>query len=629
MCGIAGIVNFSGQPVDPRVLAAMTDVLAHRGPDGRGVWIDNDVGLGHRRLAIRDLSEAANQPMHDSSRTVVVTYNGEIYNDVALRKEVQAVNPVRFLTTSDTEVIAPAYLAWSTEAFSRFEGMFAIALWDRTQRRLVLARDPIGIKPLYYSWNGSSLCFASEIKGLLAVPAVSRRLCPESLHRYLVQGYPGPKRTLLRDVHPVPPGSVLVADAKGIRIHQYWHPRRTGEIRDMHAALSAFDSVWSAVMSDVLISDVPVGLLLSGGIDSSLAASALTGKNVSAFTAQFAANDYDESTQAAAVASTFGLKHTTVAVDDASEREHRFKEMVHHYDGNCADSSGLAFSAVCAAARRQMPVVLTGDGADEFFGGYSTYRASRIAALVSPFIPKALAALSAQRLRLWSRHSASRIPASESFARLLSGIACARGAQHPQWRRYLFPDQIKRIYAGPLSEIGESVDPLGEYADAVEGQSGTIVDRCLLGDQTYYLPGDLLVKSDAMSMAHGVEVRVPFLDKRMMEFAGKLDSSLLTPMRGPDKRILRSALEQRGLPPAVTQGVKRGFNVPIANYLRGPLRALGERMLVSGGDLLAPYLSADQVANLWCEHLELRANHGYALWTLLTLAVWRDATGVQ
>ncbi|HVE89272.1 MAG TPA: asparagine synthase (glutamine-hydrolyzing) [Burkholderiaceae bacterium] len=628
MCGIAGIVNFGGEPVDTRVLTAMTDILAHRGPDGWGTWIDGNVGLGHRRLAIRDLSEQANQPMHDAADTTVVTYNGEIYNDVALRSELAAIQPLRFLTTSDTEVIAPAYTAWDTGAFARFEGMFAIGLWDRRRQRMILVRDPIGIKPLYYSWNGSSLRFASEIKGLLAAPETSRQISVESLHRYLAQGYPGPERTLLRDVQPVPPGSILVADAQGIRVSRYWRPTRTGEIRDMPTALAAFDSVWNAVMSDILVSDVPVGLLLSGGIDSGLAASTLSGKSVPAFTARFATHEYDEGAQATAIASKFGLEHVSVDVEDASELEQRFIKMVYHYDGNCADSSGLAFSAVCKAARRRMPVVLTGDGADEFFGGYETYRASRIAALASPLIPKRLSALGAQQLRRLCRHGHGRIPASEKMARLFSGMAFARGMHHPQWRRYLFPEQMETVYAGPLLALGQLADPLDEYA-ATMGQSGTLVDRCLLGDQTYYLPGDLLVKSDAMSMAHGVEVRVPFLDRRMMELAGKLDSSLLTPLRGPDKKILRAALARRGVPPAISRAEKRGFKVPVDAHLRGALRPLAERMLVRDGDALAPYLSPNGVARLWREHVELRADHGYALWTLLTFAVWRDATGVR
>ena len=216
MCGIAGIVNFAGEPVDAQVLTAMTDALAHRGPDGAGTWIDGKVGLGHRRLAIRDLSEHASQPMHDAAGAIVVTYNGEIYNDAALRSELAAIQPLRFVTRSDTEVIAPAYTAWDTGAFTRFEGMFAIGLWDRRRDRMILVRDPVGIKPLYYSWNGSSLRFASEIKGLLAAPETSRQMCAESVHRYLAQGYPGPGRTLLRDVLPVPPGCVLVADAAGL-----------------------------------------------------------------------------------------------------------------------------------------------------------------------------------------------------------------------------------------------------------------------------------------------------------------------------------------------------------------------------------------------------------------------------
>lgn len=629
MCGIAGIANFDGTAVERGVLERMSNALRHRGPDGMSVWVNGSVGFGHRRLAIRDLTEAGSQPMHYNCGSIVVTYNGEIYNDSSLRRSISASAPVEFRSSCDTEVIAPAYSAWGTDAFSRFEGMFAIGLWDARTRRLVLARDPSGIKPLYYLWNGRSLRFASEIKGLLAAPDCPRRICPQGLHRYLAQGYPGPERTLLQDVYPVPPGSFVVASAEGIRIERYWKPKRTGEIRDLDAALEAFQSLWKEVVSDMLVSDVPVGLLLSSGVDSALVASALPGRGIPAFTARFSSRDYDEAGNAAKISARFGLQHFPIEVDTVGEIEQRFLKVVHHYDGNCADSSGLAFHAVCEAARQHVPVLLTGDGADEFFGGYETFRASRIAHAIAPVLPRRFAGMAADRLFSLGRSGDKKVPASEKIARFLSGIAYGKGLQHPQWRRHVYPKTMERTYGPMLRELAFSVDPLDEYAEAINSESGSLVDRCLLGDQTYYLPGDLLMKSDTMSMAHGVEVRVPFLDRRVMEFAGKLHVSLLTPFRGPDKRILRSALEKTGIDQTIVKGKKKGFNVPVAYHLRNGLRKLGERLLVSNADVLAPYFYPDALAGFWRDHSEGKANHGYALWTLLTHAVWRESAGIQ
>jgi len=629
MCGIAGIANFDGTPVERAVLERMINALTHRGPDGMGIWVASSVGLGHRRLAIRDLTESGSQPMHHASGSIVVTYNGEIYNDARLRRSISASTPVEFHSSCDTEVIAPAYAAWGTDAFSRFEGMFAIGLWDARNRRFILARDPSGIKPLYYSWDGRSLRFASELKGLLAAPDFPRRMCPESLHRYLAQGYPGPARTLLEDVFPVPPGSFVVASAEGIRIERYWKPKRTGEIEDLDVALETFDSLWKEVVRDMLVSDVPVGLLLSGGIDSALAASALTGSGVPAFTASFFSRDYDEAGKAGKVAARFGLEHLRIAADVSGDIEQRFLKVVHHYDGNCADSSGLAFHAVCEAAREHVPVLLTGDGADEFFGGYETFRASRVANVIAPVVPRWLARIAADQLFSLGRSGEKKVPASEKTARLLSGIAYGNGVQHPQWRRHLYPHTMERIYGPLLRELASAIDPLDEYARAIESESGSLLDRCLLGDQTYYLPGDLLVKSDAMSMAHGVEVRVPFLDRRIMELAGKLHVSLLTPFWGPDKRLLRLALQKTGVEPGIAKGEKKGFNVPVAYHLRNGLRQLAERLFARNADVLEPYICSEGLAAVWREHRERRANHGYTLWTLLTLAVWRESAVIQ
>jgi asparagine synthase (glutamine-hydrolysing) len=626
MCGIAGILNLDGRPVDRRAIEHMTKTLIHRGPDGLGVWLDDAVGFGHTRLSIRDLSERGRQPMIWGDTGPTVTYNGEIYNDRTLRRELEAGFGCEFRTTCDAEIIAPAYRHWGPAAFARFEGMFAIALWDPERGELVLARDAIGIKPLYYSVTARTISFGSEIKALLAGADEIPGLDAEALHIFLGQGYPGPHRSLAAGIKPLPPGSFLIAGKDGVRIERYWAPKRTGEVTDLGDALELFDPLWNKVVEDHLVSDVPVGLLLSGGIDSPLIGAALGGQArpgvVSTFTAGSTIADFDETAEAASVAQRFGLPHAMVTVEPEGTAE-RFLSIVEHYDGQCADSSGLAFHAVCEAAALRHKVVLTGEGADEFFGGYATYRASRIAAHAGRVLPRRVARYCADCLNGAGSDGMRRVYWTEKLARWLSGIAAAPDCPHPQWRRYGFPRDLGRLYTKVMHDVVGDHDALEEYADAVRQGHGGLVDRCLLADQTYYLPGDLLMKSDAMSMAHGLEVRVPFLDRRIMEFAGRLHASLLTPLWGPDKYVLRQAAARSGVPASITKRGKRGFNVPVARLLRTALKPLGDALLCGEAELLAPHLDADGIRGLWDEHQQGRANHGYILWSLLTLAAWR------
>lgn len=628
MCGIAGIVNFGGEPVHRASVERMTEALAHRGPDGSGIWVEGHVGFGHRRLAIRDLSPAGAQPMIDMQAQIAVTYNGEIYNDLKVRNQLTQAAGTQFHTACDTEVIAPAYRQWGRDAFLKFEGIYAIAIWDQANERLVLTRDPVGIKPLYFSLVGRSLRFASEIKALLALDDQPRQLSPESLHRFFAQGFPGPARSLVDGIVPVPPGSVLVADRDGWRIEAFWQPHRHAKIHDLGEALDAFDRLWPQVVDDQLISDVPVSLLLSGGIDSALIATALPKRaDLSVYTATFGEAAFDESGLATMTARHAGLQQHFVSIDTEADIEARFLDVVAKVDGQLADSSMLAFYSLCQKAGRHVRVLLTGDGADEFFAGYETYRASRLTTGLAPFVPAGAARLISNLLFAKAAASRAKVGTAEKLARLAAGLANGGGRPHPQWRRYLFPDEIDSLYGAGMSGVDLEADALDEYAAAL-GNEGSVMDRALVGDQRYYLPGDMLMKTDSMSMAHGVEVRVPFLDRRIMEFANSLDGNLISPLRGPDKRILRQSLERRGLPAELTRGTKKGFNIPMGEYLRGGLRPLAERLLDRETDCLAPYLQPDTVRQLWRSHLEGKSRSAYTLWTFLTLAAWRTAANI-
>jgi asparagine synthase (glutamine-hydrolysing) len=427
---------------------------------------------------------------------------------------------------------------------------------------------------------------------------------------------------------PLPPGSTLIADRNGWRVEHFWQPQRRGTVIDFEEALHRFDRLWSEVVNDQLISDVPVALLLSGGIDSALIATALPDRSdLSAYTATFGETAFDESRLAAVTAKHAKLRQNFVSIDTETDIEARFLDVVAKVDGQLADSSALAFYSLCQKAGAEVSVLLTGDGADEFFAGYETYRATRVAAGVAPLLPQFAARFCSDILFAKAAASQAKVGTAEKVARFLSGLANGGGRPHPQWRRYLFPDQVEALYGTGMKDINRRIDALDEYAAAM-GTEGSIMDRALVADQRYYLPGDMLMKTDSMSMAHGVEVRVPFLDRRIMEFANGLDAAVISPLRGPDKRILRSYLERRGLPTGLTRGRKQGFNIPVVSYLRNGLRSLGEKLLDKEADCLAPFLQPDAVRRLWRSHIDGNSRSSYTLWTFLTLATWRTTAGV-
>jgi asparagine synthase (glutamine-hydrolysing) len=625
MCGIAGIVNLDGQPVDRRDLEGMTASLIHRGPDGMGVWVNGSTGFGHTRLAIRDLGDGGRQPIQDASGQITVVFNGEIYNDRALGAELSRETGATFHTTCDAEVIAPGWAAWGPRLFDRLEGMFAIAIWDARHRRLVLARDPVGIKPLFVQQTLTSIRFASELKGLLALPKQDVRLSAASLHQYLAEGFAGPARTLLEGIEQIPPGSMLVADGTGTRIHRYWTPARVGDITNLDDAVASFADLWKTVVASMLVSDVPLGLLLSGGIDSSLIAMELRDTGKYAFTGKFPLAEWDESGKAAALASQTGLIHRSANIDLTEAVESTFRRVVSHVDGQLADSSCLPFYKVCEEARRVVPVLLSGDGADEFFGGYTTYRASQLAEIARPLVPAMLGRPLVSALKQAAARSRAPVSTAEQLYRLLAGLLVSRpGQAHVQWRRYLMADEQPALYGPGLRDLIHN-DPFVDYASSLASSEGSLLDRCLLADENHYLPGDMLMKVDSMSMAHGLEIRVPFLDRRIIQFAGRLSPGLLAPLRGPEKRVLRRALIRTGADPQIAKRRKRGFNMPVAVALRAGLRPLGDRLLDRDADCLAPWLNPDGVRRMWQHHQQHNADHGYVLWTLLTLAEWKTS----
>jgi asparagine synthase (glutamine-hydrolysing) len=623
MCGIVGLYYRDGRPVDAHRIDHMGASLAHRGPDGVGAWVRGSVGLGHRRLSIRDLSAAGRQPFSDPSGRIVVSYNGEIYNEAELKRELRRDFGVQFQTACDTEILPHGYLAWGKGMFERLEGMFAIALWDSTRRKLLLGRDGVGIKPLFYSANEHIVRFGSEIKALLADDEQPRIISKAGLHRFFAMGYVGPERTTLEGVRQVPPGHVLTFGDHDESEGRFWTPRRAPVIKRLNEAVEAFEPIWSRVVRDQLVSDVPVGVLQSGGIDSTLvSAEASRWQHTPLFTAGFSQQSFDESEAAGVVAKWLGLPLNTIAADASDTAVESLQRVIHHNDGQGCDEASIPLFLLSREVRRHVTVVLSGDGGDEAFGGYPTYRASRVAAALGPFLPRGL-------LKAFGRWASGlgcsnevRLPASAIIARLALGIGDDPATAHTRWRRLVPQFQLDTLYGDRMrAQVYE--DPFAEYRFSLDEAGGSLLDRCLLADQRFHLPGGLLAKADAMSMAHSLEMRVPFLDRRIMDFAGSCDGALLADLAGTTKRVLRAAARRRGVPDRIANAPKRGFNTPIARLLRTGLRTLADEHFDRCVEIVEPYLSAAAVRRLWRQHRASEVDHSYTLWPILTFAIWR------
>jgi asparagine synthase (glutamine-hydrolysing) len=625
MCGIVGLLD-RGQgrlTVEPATLDAMVDSLAHRGPDGRGVWRDGPIALGHRRLAILDPTPAGAQPMLHPSGQYAVAYNGEIYNFRDLRSELESLGH-RFRTDCDTEVLLAAYAQWGAAAVARFNGIFAFALWDAVRRRLWLARDRLGVKPLVYAAHGGVLRFASEAKAILADPEFPRRPSPEGLRAFLTFGYVPAPWTGFDGIRQLPPAHEAVVEDGRMTIRPYWALSMRETPRSYPDALDEFQGRLQAAVARQMVSDVPLGGFLSGGVDSAAIVSCMacsTQDTVRSFSVAFAERSFDESARAAATAMRARTDHREIPVSlDLADTLDRLVEFC---EDPLADSSSLAVYHLCRAAREHVTVALSGDGADELLAGYPTYQATELACayrrLPSP-------------LRRLARGCVGLLPVSEKryalqqFAsRFVHGAEEGEGRDFASWRVHLSHAIQTRLcrpdfLAGPC-------DPIEWYAEHYRAapEAASRLKRMLYADLVFYLPSDMLVKMDRMSMAHGLEVRVPFLDHELVEFCASLPDRFLVRRfsRRPGKRILRDVL-RRQLGPEIHRRPKRGFNVPVESAMRGVLwgrlcEAVHQEKFRRDGPLDVGRLMA-----FAREHRERRLDAGHALFSVLVLALWWD-----
>lgn len=623
MCGIAGVFDYQrrGLPINAANVDRMVDALAHRGPNGRGVWHDDGIVLGHRRLSVLDPTAAGAQPMRYAARQLVVTYNGEIYNFRELRQELEAAGH-HFATNCDTEVLLAAYAEWGTAAVERFNGIFAFALWDERARRLWLVRDRLGVKPLYYSTQGGLLRFGSEVKAILADPAFQRRPNRAGLDSFLSFGFIPAPETGFEDIRQLPPASEIIIENGRLRLRQYWQLKMGEADYSADEAQELFAEKFSKAVRQQLVSDVPLGGFLSGGIDSAAVVAEMqraSTQKVRTFSAGFEDASFDERSAAAETAQLIGTDHSDLLVKlDVEETVDKFLAL---NDDPFADSSSLAVFHLCQAAAQRVTVALSGDGADELLGGYSTYSATTLAA-------------SYRRLPNWSRalvrQMVAAMPASDSrynvqqFAsRFVAGAEEPEGRDFGSWRIH-FNDGHKSNMCRPHFLTSKS-DPVGVYADHYHSSPGatTRLKKMLHADLTFYLPSDMLVKVDRMSMAHGLEVRVPFLDHELVEFCATLPSSLLAHLPFPkqNKLILRRHLKER-LGTNLSRRKKTGFNVPIEKALRGPLWSRFYDAVSATRFRQEGPFEVNKLLSHAARHVTHEIDAGHALFSALVLADW-------
>jgi asparagine synthase (glutamine-hydrolysing) len=629
MCGIAGAIAGPGQAPDREAIARITRALAHRGPDSEGIVVDGPVAFGHRRLSVIDLSATSNQPMRDTSGRWLMVFNGEIYNYQALRDELMALGH-RFATQGDSEVLLEALKAWGPAAVEKCLGMFAFALWDTQARRLILGRDRLGKKPMFYvELPGGGLAFASEPRALAVHPAVGGRIDPVALAQYLRLNYVPNHRSLFQGVRSLPPATVAEFQPGGrLQMRQYWDlaacfhdKRRPGSVGEAAEELRAL--VDDAVRIR-LVSDVPLGAFLSGGVDSStIVASMLQQRepaSILTFTSGFKEDSFDESPLAEQLAAQFGLTHRTQTLDPASLD--LLPAVIATAGEPLADTSALPMYFLSRFTRQSVTVALSGDGGDECFAGYETYVADRIHRMAS-VLPRGLRGSAHGVLDRLLPVDHKKLGLPEKLRRFSAALAQPFERAHASWRDIFREPELAALMRGDWrARVGGSAD--GQMYEEYFAPHFAAVKGCHALDQATYVDiktwmvDDVLVKADRTSMANSLEVRCPLLDHRVVEFAARLPPEMK--LRGFDKKHVLK-LSQRGrLPDELLNRKKAGFNAPLSQWLLGPLRGLAQDVLHSAP--MREWFDDAALQALWRQHERMERDNGLKLFGLLTVGLF-------
>ncbi|MFC0410479.1 asparagine synthase (glutamine-hydrolyzing) [Roseomonas elaeocarpi] len=620
MCGIAGWYRRGGRPVEARLLEAQCDTILHRGPDEGGVLAEGDFGFGMRRLSILDLA-GGHQPMRSADGRAAIVFNGEIYNHLELRPELERAGH-RFRGSSDTETILAAWQHWGERCWARLEGMFAVAIWDRPARRLVLARDQLGIKPLFLTEQRGGLAFASEIKALLPLPEHGFTVDPRAVHDYFTAGHVRPPRSIYREVRQLPPGHALTLGPTGeSSVDAFWRfPRPAPQRRTPGEWVEEFRAIWLDTVRRHMLSDVPLGSFLSGGVDSSAVTAAmarLSDRPVKAFTIGFPGSAVDETAHARRVAEHLGCerRHRVVELRDAAEILPR---LVRSFDEPFADPAAIPSLYLAELAAAEVKVALAGDGGDEIFAGYRRHRTEqrigRYRALRHAIRPLggALGLLGEARtgqLRQKLRRLGDAAGTEGGYARFFRKTEITSPALR---EALMVPGFHAAQDAAPEQLRDELVDDPWHGAGALH--------QFLHADATLQLPGQMLCKVDRASMAHSLEVRVPFLSSRLVDWAATVPLELK--LRGATgKWIIRRAVEP-WLPPGVLDRPKQGFKLPLAAWFRGDFADYARAAWNDSGAAGAGFLEPASVETLFREHAAGTRDHGRILYALAVFGTW-------
>ena len=621
MCGISGHVRFGGE-ADVQALRRVTEAQAHRGPDNLDVHSFGQAALGHNRLSIIDLSEINHQPMVDPVSGNAIVFNGEIYNFQELRKELEAKGET-FTTKGDTEVALKAYRIWGSDCVNRFRGMFAIAIWNPRSEELFLARDRLGKKPIVYAETREGFVFASEIRSLCEHPVITKEMDPEAMELYLALSYIPAPWSIYKSIRKLPPGAVGVLNRRGLSIRRYYEPEFT-EDRDisLNEALDELDAELREAIRLRLISDVPLGLLLSGGVDSSLIAAIMAGispDKVKTFSVGFDEKKYDELPHARRVADLLGTDHHEDRLTpDALET---LPAVVRQYGEPYADNSALPSYLLCGMVKQHVTVALNGDGGDELSGGYSHYRRSLLHDMTHCMI------------------GSNRVPTYMLDPWMCGNSAVTRMTRHvlsrcvhPELKAVYRPEYFQgrllnsiMTYEARSSSANAAWKWRGAAIERARERAKSPIGRLQYLDVAHYLPGDLLVKMDIAAMAHGLEVRSPLLDQNVVALGASLPSKLKC--RPGISKFLLKKLAERYLPKDLVHRKKQGFSTPVSAWLKGDMSTFLKDHLEAARPYLAATINMDRALAMADEHISGKANHGSRLWLLLTLALWAEGRG--
>jgi asparagine synthase (glutamine-hydrolysing) len=620
MCGIAGFSHFDGNMGDKATLKKMGDSIYHRGPDAGGEYLDNHVGLAHRRLAIIDLSDAGIQPMTSHDGKYIIVFNGEIYNFQTLRAELSAAG-YPFKTHTDTEVILALYATEGENLLSKLNGMFAFALWDTTTEKLMIARDRMGKKPLYYLQTETQFAFASEIKAILTLPDVPRDIRLDAVYDFFAYQYVPDPKSIFTHIHKLPPGHYMTVDANGIEITQYW------DVSFKHTSTASEDELTEKLRElathctkQRMVSDVPLGAFLSGGVDSSGVVAMMANNSdtpVKTCSIGFDDKKYNETEFAKEVADKYHTEHHEFTVHQ--NVADNLEKIVAYFDEPFADPSLVPTFFVSELARQQVTVAIAGDGGDEVFAGYEKYATdatenrlrNKFPVVIRKHIfPKLANFLAGSNATIWRKGKSLLTSLSQEPA--MGFYTTNSQIDDRQWQKLVKQDVKEKLGDYHPSRI---------TIDAYEKSDGPDhLAKILYTDMKTYLPGGILVKVDRMSMANSLEVRAPLLDKDVVEFSATVPSGMKF-KNGEKKHILKGAFKPM-LPDGILYRKKMGFSVPLASWFRHEIKELAQRHLIDQAQGLKTIFNHGYIITLWNEHQNGGADHSALLWSMLMFEMW-------